>query len=472
MNGTGTHNAHVTSGAATLRRQLLTWVSLPILVLWSVSAYIDYGVAKRFVNTAYDRTLLESALDIGRQIKVLRGRIYIDLPEVAVQMLRSRERGQLYYLVTGPDREYISGEPDLTPPPLSLPEQVRYYDDVYRGLPVRVAVAQFPVETEEVRGQVTVQVAETLPARTDLVREVLLRMALPQALLGIIAVVVLWFAVGRGLAPLRGLREAIEQRSHRDLAALPASQAPREVRPLIDAMNGLMQRLGGALNAQQRFIADAAHQLRTPIAGLRTQTELALRQTTPEDMKAVLEQLETATERMTHLVNQLLSLARAEPAADRLQVTERIDLDALARALAAEWVPRALTKNIDLGYESYDGASDACMLDGDTFLLRELLTNLIDNAIRYTQNGGHVTVRVAANKQKIILSVEDDGLGIPEAERERVLERFYRVLGTGTEGCGLGLAIVREIAARHRGEVTLASGAGNRGTLVRVTFPR
>ena len=456
----------------TLRSQLLTWVSVPILALWAVGTYIDYGIALRFVNTAYDQTLLEAALDIGRQIKVLRGRIYVDLPEVAVQMLRSRERGQLYYLVTGPEGEYISGEPDLEPPPLQLPERVRYYDDVYRGLPVRVALVQFPLETEEVRGQVSVQVAETLPARTDLIREVLLRIALPQIVLGIIAVVALWFAVERGLAPLRGLREAIEQRSHRDLAALPAAEVPREVRPLIDAMNGLMQRLGGALNAQQRFIADAAHQLRTPIAGLRTQTELALRQITPADMKAALEQLKTATERMTHLVNQLLSLAHAEPAADRLQAAERIDLEALARTLAAEWVPRALTKNIDLGYETDEGAVAECELNGDAFLLREMLTNLIDNAIRYTQEGGHITVRTAANIRQITLSVEDNGAGIPEAEREHVLERFYRVLGTGTEGCGLGLAIVREIATRHGGEVSLASGAGGRGTLVQVTFPR
>jgi two-component system sensor histidine kinase TctE len=202
------------------------------------------------------------ALDIGRQIKVLRGRIYIDLPEVAVQMLRSREADSLYYLVTGPDKEYISGEPDLKPSPLPPSEQVRYYDDTYRGAQVRVAVVQFPVDTEDVHGQVSVQVAETLPARTDLLREVLIQIALPQVLLGIIAIVMLWFAVGRGLAPLHGLREAIEQRSHRDLAALPVTQSPREVRPLIDAMNGLMQRLGAALNAQQRFIADR----RAPVA--------------------------------------------------------------------------------------------------------------------------------------------------------------------------------------------------------------
>ncbi len=462
------NSARALRGSTTLRRQLLTWVSIPIVLLWVISTYLDYGIARRFVNTAYDHTLLESALDIGRQIKVLRGRIYIDLPEVAVQMLRSRESGQLYYLVTGPDREYVSGEPDLNPPPAPPSDQVRYYDDVYQGTPVRVAIVQFPVDTEEIRGQVAVQVAETLSARTALMREILLRMALPQVLLGLIAGVILWFAVGRALAPLNGLRLAIEKRSHRDLAALPAAQAPQEVRPLIVAMNGLMERLGGTLDAQQRFIADAAHQLRTPIAGLRTQTELALRQSSPADMKAALEQLETAAERLTHLVNQLFSLARAEPSADTQISTERVDLESLARDQVSAWVPRALTKNIDLGYES---AQTPCTIDGDAFLLREMLANLLDNAVRYTPGGGHITVRVAASAAQITLSVEDNGPGIPEAERERVLERFYRVLGTGSEGCGLGLAIVREIAARHGAQLKLSPGAGDLGTLVQVTFP-
>lgn len=453
--------------AATLRRQLLTWVSIPILSLWFVSAYTDYGIATRFVNTAYDRTLLEDALDIGRQIKVLRGRIYVDLPEVALQMLRSRETGQLYYLVTGPEHEYVSGEPDLKPPPLLLSEQTRYYNDQYRGMAVRVAVVRFPIEAEEVRGYVTVQVAEPLPARATLLHEVLLRIALPQIILGIIAMFVLWFALGRGLAPLRGLREALEQRSHLDLSPLPTTQAPQEVRPLIGAMNGLMQRLGSALTSQQRFIADAAHQLRTPIAGLRTQTQLALRQTTPDEMKAALEQLEISTERLTRLVNQLLSLARAEPSADRLQAAEQVDLQVLARTLAAEWVPRAIARHIDLGYE---GPDSACAVEGDPVLLREMLTNLIDNAVRYTQEGGHITVRLSKGEKTVALVVEDDGPGIPEAERELVLERFYRVLGTGTEGCGLGLAIVREIAVRHGARISLLPGAGGRGTAVRVEF--
>ena len=252
------------SGRTTLRRQVLAWVSIPLGILWLVSAYSDYDIAKRFVNVAYDRALLESALDIGRQVRVLRGRVYVDLPEVVVQMLRSRESGQFYYLVTGPDNEYITGEPDLKPSRTTPSGQAAYYDDSYLNHDIRVAVIKLPVETEDVRGQVTVQVAETLSPRTDLLREVLLRMALPQGLLAMLAAAVIWFAVGRGLAPLSALRREIEQRSHRDLSALSVTHVPAEVRPLVESTNGLLHRLSMVLAAQQRFIADAAHQLRTP----------------------------------------------------------------------------------------------------------------------------------------------------------------------------------------------------------------
>ena len=458
------------SARTTLRRQVLAWVSIPLGILWLVSAFSDYDIAKRFVTVAYDRALLESALDIGRQIKVLRGRVYVDLPEVVVQMLRTRESGQFYYLVTGPDNEYITGEPDLKPSKTTPSGQAAYYNDTYRDQAIRVAVINLPVETEEVRGQVTVQVAETLSPRTDLLREVLLRMALPQALLAILAGVVIWFAVARGLAPQAALRREIEQRSHRDLSALSVANVPAEVRPLVESTNSLLQRLSTVLSAQQRFIADAAHQLRTPIAGLRTQTELARRQTSPADVQTALAQLQTAAERTTHLVNQLLSLARAEPAAAHAQPTEQLDLCALAREVTTECVPPALARGIDLGFEGEDGLP---LIAGDAFLLREMLANLIHNAIRYTQPGGHVTVRASYEhaSSHLLLCVEDNGPGIPEAEREAVLERFHRVLGTGVEGAGLGLSIARDIVTRHGGQIRLLSGKDNQGTLARVTLP-
>lgn len=459
------------SGGSTLRRLVLAWVSIPMGILWMISAYIDYDIAKRYVNVAYDRALLESALDIGRQVRVLRGRIYVDLPEVAIQMLRTRETGQLYYMVTGPDREYITGEPDIKPAVPSVSGQAIYYDDVYRNQPVRVAAIQLPVETDDIRGQVTVYAVETQRARTDLIRELSIGFALPQALVAMLAFIVIWFSVMRALAPLQVLRHEIEQRSHRDLSPLPVARVPLEIRPLIESMNALLDRLSAVLSSQQRFIADAAHQLRTPIAGLRTQTELALRQSDPRETRAALTQIQTAADHTTHLVNQLLSLARAEPSAAHTQAVKRLDITDLTRATTTEWVPRALLRGIDLGFEGTAQSAVPVYVNGDNFLLREMLGNLIDNAIRYTQPGGHVTVRLALVAQAIDLSVEDNGPGIPEHERDAVLERFHRVLGTGVDGCGLGLAIVREIVLRHGGNIKLLAGAGSQGTLARVVLP-
>jgi two-component system sensor histidine kinase TctE len=334
---------------------------------------------------------------------------------------------------------------------------------------IRAVALRVPVQPGSGRGAALIQVAERVTARDEFARQILLRMVLPQGILILLAGIAVWYGVGRGLAPLSTLRREIECRSHRDLSALPEEQAPREVRPLIRAMNDLLARLGTAISTQQRFIADAAHQLRTPIAGLKTQTELALRQSQPGNVHDTLRQLQTATEQSTRLVNQLLSLARAEPGARREHAVERLDLARLARDTTTEWVPRALARSIDVGY---DGEDAAAWIEGDSFLVRDMLGNLLDNAIRYTQQGGQVTVRVAVGPNAVALSVEDNGPGIPEHERERVFERFYRVLGTRTEGCGLGLAIVREIALGHRAEVSLAVGAGGQGTVARVAFPR
>jgi two-component system sensor histidine kinase TctE len=468
----------------TLRRQLIAWLAVPLLVLWSVSTVIDYDIAKRFVNLAYDRALLEAAQDIGRQIKVIDDRIYVDLPEVAQQILQTRESGRLYYLVTGPDAGFVTGEPDLPRPPGDTEEsadRVSYYDDEYLGHIIRAVALRVPVLPGSGRGTALIQVAERVTARGEFARQIILRMVLPQGLLILLAGVAVWYGVGRGLAPLSSLRREIQSRSHRDLSALSETQAPQEVQPLIHAMNDLLARLNQAIQAQQRFIADAAHQLRTPVAGLKTQAELALRQSPSGETQAILKQLHTATVQTTRLVNQLLSLARAEPGAARSRQHESLDLVTMARDATTEWVPRALEHNIDLGFDS---PLEAARIEGDPFLLREMLYNLVDNAVRYTQPGGQVTVRVTREKSgersgegnpgegsALVLSVEDNGRGIPEAERARVFERFHRLLGTGVDGAGLGLAIVREIALTHGAGVTLATGAGNAGTLVRIVFP-
>jgi two-component system sensor histidine kinase TctE len=455
----------------TLRRQLIAWLAGPLLILWSVSTVIDYDIAKRFVNLAYDRALLEVAQDIGRQIKTLDNRVYVDLPEVAQQILLTRDSGRLYYLVTGPDHSFVTGEPDLPRPPIEpeeVPDRVHYYDDVYRSRTIRAVALRVPVLPGSGRGAAMIHVAERVTARDESARQIILRMVVPQGLLILFAGMAVWYGVGRGLAPLSSLRREIQSRSHRDLSALSEEKAPQEVQPLIHSMNDLLQRLSATIQAQQRFIADAAHQLRTPVAGIKTQTELALRQLPTGDAQTTLQQLHSATVKTTRLVNQLLSLARAEPGSSRGRVVEPVDLVGLARKGTTEWVPRALERRIDLGFESQLASA---RIEGDPFMLGEMLNNLLDNAVRYTQPGGQVTVRVGRESGGYTLSVEDNGPGIPASERERVFERFHRILGTGADGCGLGLAIVREIALAHGAGASLASGANDAGTVARIFFP-
>lgn len=453
----------------TLRRQLVIWIAAPLLALWAISSWIDYDISKRFTNLAYDRTLLEAALDIGRNVKVLDDQIYVDLPDVALQMLQTRESGRLYYLVTAPSGEVVTGnELELPAPPDMGNDRVYYYDDELRGRPIRAVALRQPVQPGSGRGVVLIQVAERLTVRGESARQIILRMVLPQGVLVLAVALAVWFGVGRGLTPLARLCGELEQRSHRDLSPLPEKEAPGEARPLIRAMNDLLARLGIALEAQQRFIADAAHQLRTPLAGIKTQTELALRHAQPEEARSMLGQLQAATEQTTRLANQLLSLARAEPGARREHPMEPLDITLLAREATTDWVPRALARGIDLGY---DGPAGGVTVRGNAVLLREMLNNLLDNAVRYTQSGGRITVHIVPAADGTVLSVVDDGPGLPEDERERVFERFYRVLGTGTEGCGLGLAIVREIAISHGAESNLLPGADGRGTAVRIKFP-
>jgi two-component system sensor histidine kinase TctE len=226
-----------------------------------------------------------------------------------------------------------------------------------------------------------------------------------------------------------------------------------------------MGRLDESMILQRRFVADAAHQLRTPLTGLKAQAELALILDDPAEIRHSLQQIRRAADHAAHLANQLLLLARSEPGAqDNMAV---FDLAVVARSAAEYWVQTALKKDIDLGFEEAEGD---CQITGKTLLVGEALNNLIDNALRYTPSGGHVTVRLSRSGESVLLEVEDNGSGIPDAEKDRVFERFYRVLGTNQEGCGLGLAIVREIAQRHHAEVALFPGAEGIGTLVRITF--
>jgi two-component system sensor histidine kinase TctE len=327
-----------------------------------------------------------------------------------------------------------------------------------------------------VDGHALVQVGETLVERREMARDVLIATLLPQLALMLLMTGIVYVGIGRGVAPLEALRREIENRSIRDLTPVKEDRAPPEVRRLVRSLNDLLGRMSATLAAQQRFIADAAHQLRTPTAALKTQVELAQRATDPVETRERLAQIHAAADRNGRLVNQLLSLARAEPGRTEPMARRPVDVVAIARAATEHWVPQAIARAIDLGFEGGCQRTDGpAAVSGDALMLTEMLGNLIDNALRYTQPGGTVTVGVAraveGGRPAVLLSVEDNGPGIPEAERERVFERFHRVLGTGTEGAGLGLAIVREIARAHAGRVELAPAAGGAGARFTVVLP-
>jgi len=346
---------------------------------------------------------------------------------------------------------------------------LQYYDGTYRGRTVRAV--SMPAHCGDATCNVVV--AETTVKRTRLAREILLSSVLPEALIALATVVLVWFGVKRGLAPLARLSEEIKERSPVDLHALEAGKAPEETRPLIDALNGLLEQVAAAHRNQQRFLADAAHQLRTPLAGLRAHTELALSQPMPGEVRAQVEQVHEATIRTARLANQLLALARAEPGGHR-EPQGRVDLKAVVEGVADEWVHRALERDLDLGFDLQPAG-----VRGDEFLLREALANLLHNSLEYAPKGARITVRTGARNGGAFLEVEDDGPGIPTVERERVLDRFYRVPGTPGTGSGLGLAIVREIASGHGGSIAISDGAGAasgpasgpKGTRVALTFP-
>ncbi|MDH5340097.1 MAG: ATP-binding protein, partial [Rubrivivax sp.] len=305
----------------------------------------------------------------------------------------------------------------------------------------------------------------------------------PQFLILPAAVVLVWFALSRGIRPLSELQQRIRRRESTDLSPIAERDVPDEVVPLVRAINDLLGRLDRSVRTQKQFLADAAHQMKTPLAGLRMQAELAERQIDrgqgdAATLKHSLQQIALSSQRAAHMVNQLLAMARAE---DREQVMPptSVDLAALTMETVRDFVPAALDRQIDLGYEGPPAGQHTTM-QGRPVLLRELIRNLVDNALHYTPAGGTVTARVTPDPfgQVLVLQVEDDGPGIAPAERDAVFQPFYRALGTQADGSGLGLSIAREIAHQHNAEISVddaksahPGGPRSPGALFTVRFP-
>jgi len=450
--------------------EILDWMLTPLLLLWPVSLALTWLVAQGLANKPFDRALVYNVQVLAQLVKLSpdQQRIQFNLPQPASELLRADDADLVYYQVVGPKGELLGGDRDL-PQPQDEEKlgsyDVKIRDDEMRSLEVRVAYTWVQLTSEKSTselGSVLVQVAETREKRSVLATEIIKGVMLPQFAILPLAVLLVWLALVRGIKPLSELEERIRARKSDDLSPLDEKTVPLEVAPLVSSVNDLLRRLKESIGIQKRFLADAAHQLKTPLAGLRMQADLAQRKEAgEEELKQSLQQIGRASVQATHTVNQLLSLARAEGAGSI--DLQSCDMAALISEVLNDSLPHAMEKGLDLGYDGVDTDKKRrfLTLQGNPTLLKEMIRNLVDNAIHYTPSTheriGVITVRLLVDpySQALAVQVEDNGPGISAAERERVFEPFYRALGTNVDGSGLGLPIVREIAKRHGATVTV-----------------
>lgn len=453
-----------------LQSKLLAWLLGPLLAVLVLDTAVTYWTSLNFSNLAHDRSLHEIAREVVLHVKPNGAGPKLEMSPAAERILLVDQDDSLAFKVSSPTGALIGSTPPRIGPPPRLPKagQPLFYGDSVDGTPMRVVAAWMPYDARVPSDVVLVQVAETLNKRNRMAWEILANVVVPQLLLIVMAMAVVYLGISRGLVPLKRLQRAVSDRSHLDLTPVELHGVPGEVRPLVEEVNELMQRLGKTLDFQNRFIADAAHQLKTPVAGLKAQIELALREDDPQRVKHSLAQLYVGADRLSRLVRQLLSLARNEPGAASAVQLQALDLEAFALEISMEWVPQAIRRGVDLGFE---GSGRPVMIDADPDRLRELVNNLIDNAVRYSQQQGRVTVAVAAQDLQGRLSISDDGPAIPVEERQRIFERFHRLLGSHTDGSGLGLAIVSEIATLHGARITLEEDQDGVGNTFSVFFP-
>lgn len=442
----------------TVRRRLLLLLLPALALLMLIGGAVDYRVAVVTTRNAYDRALANTALALAANLRVEDGQLRFSRAGASGAL-----EGGTLYAILGPEHELIAGLPQLaaTAAVTRSVGRTGYADLQLQGQSWRVA----GVTASSALGPVRILVAETQERRAHTQQVMLLGKLLVDFAELDLTLLLVWVAVYYGLRPLDRLTAQIERQSPRELQHIDEAQVPGEVRPLIVTFNRVQELLHAAAQAQQRFVADAAHQMRTPVAGLQAQLELLLQEPSALPLSNQLGALQRGIQQLARSANQLLALARAEPVATLHQNFRPVPLQPLIEELVERYVDRADQVGIDLGAEAH-----AASVRGDAGLLEDLLENLLDNALKYAPRGGHVTVRSARDGSGAFLEVEDDGPGIPEAERARVRERFYRRPGSAGIGCGLGLAIVDEIARVHGAVFSIGSGADDRGARMRVRF--
>ncbi len=450
--------------------KFVEWLLGPLVYLWLATAAFGIFMIAQAVDESFDARLIDLARAVaGHLVPTGNAGAPLRLTPAGEALLHADRFDDRHYALRGSDGRVFAGDPDMPRVTGAIEEDG---SEVQGGVigddTVRIAAVPVPVPGAS-KERVVLQVAETMARRRELTASLRAESFLPQLLLLGGSFALVWYGLTYVIAPMRRLKSAIDRRDSLDLTPIDPVQAPEEMRPLIESVNALLARVEDNFEVQRRFIADAAHQLRTPLAGLKSQTELALAEHDPEAMRKALQRLEQATGRTIHLANRLLALARAGTvhAPDHVPVP----LLPLAREIVGEFVPRAVERDIDLGLEA-DDIDGPALERADPLLIREMVSNLVDNALRYTPSGGVVTVavrRTPAGAPEI--DVVDSGPGIAPAERERVFDPFYRGNDAAPGGTGLGLAIVRAIANAHHAEIQVGSGDHGKGTAIRVTFP-
>lgn len=449
-----------------LKQQLLLWLLVPQLVFWLVGGALAYSVAVHYADNLIDQNLLQTARALNALVQTTDAPNHQHAAEHARTLLGKNSGDSYFYSVRLIPGDLLFGNKEFSILRHGAGAQTLFYSEQHDDHALRAVALILPYETAQEQKWISIQVAKGHESRQLLLRSLFLTMAIPLAILILATSYLVWWGIGHGLAPFKQLQHMMEARKPQDLSPFDVGNVPLELDALFGALNHLLAGADESIGRQRRFIGDAAHQLRTPLAGLKSQTELAMRESTSEPQRNRLVMVHASATRSIHLVNQLLTLARSEPGNQSSILRVHMDLAKLVRELTAEAVPRALAAGIDLGC---DCSLSEAWIEGNSALLRELFVNLVENAIKYIPRNGCVTVRLSEQGNLYIVEVEDDGPGIPDEDKQRVFERFYRRQQDGT-GCGLGMAIVKEIAERHGGTVELRDAAPH-GLIVRVALP-
>ena len=471
--------------ASGLQRRLLLLLMVPLLVLAALNSWFDFRSADTAL--AQQDRRLSSLVPLLADSVVAGGDTPLDSPVMltvpAIGEFLGERGGLTAFAIVDAQGHVLTGADWLTGVPL-LGHEPEFTSEEFEGTIYRVVSQRM----QTVAGELTMRLADGSDPRQQWLRLLWFKVALPNLILAVAGIFAVNWAVRIALRPLIELRDAVEHRSPEDLSAIDVAASPEEVRPLVTSLNRLFELVNAQAESQRRFVADAAHQLRTPLAGLQAQVEAWAQAVSPDrymqnDLPAHTEsaqsainegadqilKLRDATRRTSQLASQLLALSRADARTATTVPMQRVDLKQLCEVVLEHQLDAASVKGIDLGLDAH-----AVHATGYEWLLREVLVNLVDNAVRYTPAGGHVTLRCgysAAPEHSAFLEVEDDGPGVPEPERARLLERFYRVPGTPGEGNGLGLAIADEIARVHHSTLQISRGAKGAGLRVTLCLP-